>query len=254
MKPLIGITADNRDNSADSGRYESPLSYSRAVVRAGGVPIILPHEPELASAMLERLDGLVLTGGVDPRTEAFGEPTHPKARPMDPTRQAFELALLEALDTDAFHAMPTLGVCLGFQLMALYHGGTLHQHLPEDLGDHAVAKTHQDDATHGLAWETGVADSPLHDLPETDRRASPAVVSWHKQAVRAPGRLRVLAKSTPGTGGLIEAAYLPGRGYYVGVQWHPERATDDLPGSVNLGLYRRLVAAACDAAASRGRS
>lgn len=255
MQPLIGITLDNRDNTAASGRYESPLSYSRAVARAGGVPVLLPHEPGLAEAYLQRLDGLVLTGGVDPRTEAFGEPTHPKAKPMDERRQAFELALLAALDGEAFRGLPVLGVCLGFQLMALHHGGALHQHLPLDLGDEAAAKTHQDDATHGLAWDAAaLRDSPLHDLPGPERRATPAIVSWHKQAVRDPGKLRVLATSPPDTGGFIEAGDLPGRAFYVGVQWHPERATSDLPEAVNQGLYRRLVASAAAAAASRGRS
>ena len=101
-------------------RYEVRCAYAAAVVAAGGVPVMLPHEVELADDYVERCDGLLLTGGGDPTTEAFGEPTHPLADRIDPRRQAFELALLEAAEAGD---TPVLGVCLGMQLMALHAGG-----------------------------------------------------------------------------------------------------------------------------------
>ena len=66
-KPVIGITVDNADNTAASGKYESAIAYASAMTAAGGVPVLLPHVPELAEAYLELCDGLILTGGVDPR-------------------------------------------------------------------------------------------------------------------------------------------------------------------------------------------
>jgi len=209
MKPLIGITADNRDNTAASGKYESPLTYSR------------------------------------------------KAKPMDPARQAFELALLTELDKMAVAQQPlpgVLGVCLGFQLMALHCGGALHQHLPETLGDE-TARLHQDDALHRVSWETdALRDSPLRSLHGQHGFSRGTVVSWHKQAVRDTGRMTVLAHSPADTGSVIEAAYLPGRPFYVGIQWHAERNADPASDAINQGIYDLLVSAAREVATSRART
>lgn len=245
--PIIGISVDNRDNTAASGRYESPVAYSRCVAASGGVPLLLPHEPDLAGRYVEACDGLVLTGGVDPATEAFGQPMHPQARPMDAGRQAFELALLDAADCQP--DKPVLGICLGMQLMALRARARLHQYLPDVLDD---ALVHQDDNRHGVAL--CVDRSTLFDGPlEGDDLI---VVSWHRQAVSAEGdggggaahvarnthggrcgRLRVVAVAHDG---VVEAVDDPGRAFYVGVQWHPERGGD---GPLNRGLFDRFVAA-----------
>lgn len=234
--PVIGITVDNRDNVATSGRYESSIAYSRCVVQAGGLPVLLPHEPELVGRFAELCDGFILTGGVDPKTEAFGQPTHPRARPMDARRQTFELALLAA--TDEHPSKPVLGICLGMQLMALRAGGTLHQHLPDILDN---PKLHEDDNRHAITLRVPV--SALVDQPLASEQAT--VVSWHCQAV-APGpdgdghvgRLRVVATAPDG---VIEAIDDPQRAFYLGVQWHPERGG---PGPLNQGLFDRLVAVA----------
>ncbi len=223
--PLIGITVDNRDNSADSGRYESSIAYSRAVAEAGGVPVLLPHEPELATTYATTCDGLVLTGGVDPDTAAFGEPMHPKARPIDPRRQAFELALLDAAAT---RDLPVLGVCLGMQLMALRAGGRLHQYLPDVM---EASEAHRDDRRHAI--ELRQTDSVLGQLIE----AGCTVVSYHQQAVADAGSMRVVATAPDG---VIEAIDDPSRRFWIGVQWHPERGG---AGSLNRGLFERLIAA-----------
>lgn len=238
-RPLIGITVDNVRNSAASGRYECSIGYSRAVTVAGGLPLLLPHEPSLAGQYVDLCDGFVLTGGVDPRTEPFGEPTHPEARPLDPRRQAFESALLQALRNRP--AVPVLGVCLGMQLMALEGGGRLHQFLPEVLGIQA-ALVHEDGRRHGLVWSgsspgIGPADPEPDAGPATGDTVRGTVVSRHRQSVADPGRLRVLAKAPDG---VIEAIDDPRRPFYVGVQWHPERGG---PGPLNHGLFERLVAA-----------
>lgn len=222
-KPIIGITVDNTDNTAASGKYESAIAYTSVVTDAGGVPVLLPHVPELAEAYVELCDGLILTGGVDPDTTQFSQPMHPLARPIDGQRQAFELALLDAC-ADRTPDKPVLGVCLGMQLMALHADGRLNQYLPETL---ARPQVHEKDSRHELVLR--VADSVLGSAATT------AVVSAHRQAVSHAGALRVVAD---GPEGLIEAIDDPQRRFYLGVQWHPERGGDD---GLNRGLFRRMI-------------
>jgi len=239
-RPVIGITVDNKDNSASSLRYESSIAYSRAIADSGGTPVLLPHQIELVDTYIELCDGVMLTGGVDPRTEAFGEPTHPKAKPMDPMRQAFELALLTALDERP--QKPVLGICLGMQLMALHAGGRLNQHLPDTLGEASVV--HAKDNRHPI--KVALDDSVLGRLSDEDGQADRAcdVVSWHSQAVDDPGRLRLVGHASDG---VVEAIDDPSRPFYLGVQWHPERADDACARSLNQNLLAAFVCA-CPAA------
>jgi putative glutamine amidotransferase len=236
-KPVIGITLDNRDNTADSGRYEVGVGYSRAVAAAGGAPVLLPHEPNAIADYLALCDGFVFTGGVDPDTTAFGQPTHPKARVMDRARQTFELALLDALDPTPH---PVLGVCLGMQLMALRAGGTLDQYLP-DTHPPDVVRRHQK-AEHVVTIDADDAVLP---------RTTATIHSNHQQAVTDPGSMRSIARCD---GDIIEAIDDPARGkrFYVGVQWHAERAPSHDQGPLNLGLFGLLVRACASTAASPG--
>jgi putative glutamine amidotransferase len=210
--PLIGITAD-----LDSGRHQVGEGYSAAVRDAGGVPVVLPCEPRCAAAYVALCDGLVLSGGGDPATEPWGEPTHPRARALDPRRQEFEVALLEAIDAEG--GIPVLGICLGMQLMGLHRGGRLDQYLPETL---ATAERHSPGRSHAVSGAFG--SGPVH--------------SNHRQALADPGSLHVVARSEDG---VIEAVRDERRPFYVGVQWHPERTADDALGP---GLFRDLIAAA----------
>ena len=125
-RPIIGVTAD-----VSSEKFQSGCAYARMIERAGGLPVILPCVPALASELLRVCHGVVLSGGDDPMMTHWGVPMHPKAKAIHPDRQAFELALLAALDAEP--KLPVLGVCLGMQLMGLHAGGTLDQHLPDSL-------------------------------------------------------------------------------------------------------------------------
>ena len=116
--PRIGISTDLADGRCRVGR-----TYGELVLAAGGVPILMqPHEA-LAGSYLDLCDGLILSGGDDPIMGDFGEVMHPKATPVDPLRQRFELKLLRLLDDRP--DVPVLGVCLGMQYMALHAGGRL---------------------------------------------------------------------------------------------------------------------------------
>ncbi len=233
-RPLIGITIDNVENNITSGKYESNLAYSRMVVETGGLPVLLPQEVELAAQYVDLCDGLMLTGGDDARTAAFGVPAHPKSHCIDAKRQEFELALLDALAQKP--QRPVLGVCLGMQLMALHAGGRMNQHLP-DTNAKAV-EVHQDNHRHTIV--VGIATTAMLALPGRGKKLSDAdlatqtVVSSHHQAVMEAGRLRVVATSPDG---VIEAIDDPARLFYVGIQWHPERSE----GLFSLDLIKRFV-------------
>ncbi len=209
VRPLIGITGDLRD-----GKYELSAAYAAEVSRAGGLPVILPCRVECAPDYVRRCDGLILSGGGDPIMEQWAVPTHAEARTIEPERQAFETALLAALDEA--RALPVLGICLGMQLMGLHRGGHLEQYLPEAL---PTAGSHFPRRTHPVAGPLG--EGVVH--------------SHHRQALADPGDLRVVARSPDG---VIEAIDDPGRPFYLGVQWHPERTAERGLGSA---LLTRLV-------------
>jgi putative glutamine amidotransferase len=227
QRPVIGLETDFVTDSRQIERCTLRWSYCQAVIDAGGLPLMLPPEPQLAQAYVAQCDGVILTGGDDPRTEAFGEPTHARARPIEARRQAFIMALLDALALQP--GKPVLGVCLGMQMMALHAGGRLHQYLPEILPD---ALLHQQCNLHPI--QLNHRQSVLFTDLETDQ-ASPSVVSSHQQAVADSGQLRVVAQAFDG---VVEAVDDPGRRFYAGVQWHPERG-DDSP--LSLGLWKRFV-------------
>ncbi len=234
--PRIGITVDNLDNTAASDRYDVGLGYGRAVAAAGGVPLLLPHEMAAAEDYVNLCDGLILTGGVDPDTTLLpGDwpghaPLHPSARVMDPGRQHFESALLELWDRQKPDA-PLLGICLGMQLLALHHGGTLNQYLPDTHPQEVVARHRK--AEHAINIRGDQDLLPACDDP---------IVSHHQQVVADPGDLRVAAVAEDG---IIEAVCDPARPFRLGVQWHPERSSaPDHP--LGPGLIRKFVEAARD--------
>lgn len=216
-RPLIGITTDVITHEARERCAMYP-SYARAIVNAGGTPVLLTQELDSVPTLVARLDGFLFSGGDDPVTESFGQPTDPRVTRLHPARQEFEVALLRALERNRPEA-PVLGVCLGMQLMALVAGGKLNQHMPSLL------------PTADLHWERE------HEVRPEARSSSYAgrVLSRHKQAVDHPGRLQVLARAEDG---VIEAIGDPARRFYVGVQWHPERTRDAACGRA---VLERLV-------------
>ena len=218
-RPLIGITTE-----IDGDRHQVATAYSASVREAGGIPLLLPCEPACAGDYVRCCDGVILSGGEDPIMEQWQCPTHPKAKKMDPRRQAFELAVLAALDEQADR--PVLGICLGMQLMGLHRGGALDQHLPESL---ATADCHGPVSVHAVQGTLGNGE----------------VHSHHHQALSDAGGLRVVSRAPDG---VIEAVCDESRPFYLGVQWHPERTGDVALGA---GLFRGLVQAARASAARR---
>ena len=237
-RPLIGLTVDVETRpAARSGHrarpaYELRAAYCGAVVEAGGLPLLLPHEPDLAEAYVAGLDGLIVTGGafdVDPALFGASE-RHPSVVTKD-RRTDFELAACRAaLARD----LPLLGICGGQQLLNVVFGGSLIQHIPDAVPE-ALAHEQPNDRGepgHPVEIEPG---SLLNRVCGTTRMA---VNSAHHQAVDQPGAgLQVSARSPDG---VIEAIEAPERRFCLGVQWHPEYQVDP----ADQKIFDALVAAA----------
>jgi putative glutamine amidotransferase len=215
-RPLIGITADLVGDYARNRR-----TYLDMVAAAGGIPVMLPPNAALRDDMLDRVDGVIITGGDDIDVSRFGIPLHPKAECMPAERQDAEFALLRALDARPDKAV--LGICLGMQLMGVHRGCTLIQHLGDVIAD---GERHRNDAIHPIE---AVKGSPL---------SSGLVRSWHHQALADAESFDIIAHSDDG---VIEGMLDPKRRFYLGVQWHPER-TD--AAETGLEVVKRLVDAA----------
>lgn len=242
-RPLIGVTVKNIQESGPLHRTQSATetAYLRALWAAGGLPVMLPNLPEAASLFAERVDGVLFTGGCDIDPQRYRAARHPQTGPVDPERDAFEFALFEAARR---LGRPMLGICRGFQVMAVGFGAALCQHLPDttelvhDLDQPPPARAHpvRIFPLPGLA-------ALLPDLPDEILEVN----SYHHQGVRwrtdLPPDLHLLAEAPDG---VVEAfAWVPEgqtipRG--LAVQWHPELLFEDDPR--HLWPFRWLVATA----------
>ena len=236
--PLIGITLDSEEPGSYSKFpwYALRQNYCEAVVRAGGLPLPLPHETELVGHYLDRIQGLVVTGGafdVDP--ELFGEVGRHPTVTLKEGRTDFELAVTRlALERD----MPILGICGGQQLLHVVLGGKLIQHIPDEVAgliQHEQPNP-RDEAGHDVAIVEGTL---LHRIVGTE---SLAVNSAHHQAALDEPRGVVVNARAPD--GVIEGMEAPDYTFCLGVQWHPEFEITD--GDV------RIFAAFIDAARKYG--
>jgi putative glutamine amidotransferase len=198
-----------------------PASYVRAVERAGGVPLLVPPGAALAET-LDRVDGLIFSGGSDLDPELYGEEAHEETLGVVRERDEFELRLMQAaLERD----VPLLAICRGSQVLNVALGGGIEQHVP----DRVHANTHKQ--TPGVFAEHDVALVPETRLASIlgDRHD---VKSHHHQGYGALGAgLREAARAPDGT---VEALEDPSRRFTVGVLWHPEEGAD-------LALFQALV-------------
>lgn len=231
--PLIGINGCL--TVRDTPRLDLPVRYADSVLKAGGIPVALPPVggPLDLERALDRLDGLVLSGGDDFDMERLGRgPTHPAAVPTPGVKQDwdFELAGLALR-----RGLPVLGICYGMQTLALATGGELYQHLPDDCpggADHTTGEP------RAVRIEAGTKLERLLGVPEVE------TVCRHHQALRSVGSdWRVSARSESDW---IEAIEHTSHPFALGVQWHPELSYE---GSPNDRLFRGLVGAAALAGA-----
>jgi putative glutamine amidotransferase len=211
-RPIIGITLGD---GSEPGVQALRDDYLRSVEQAGGVPLVLPALPAADAALvLERLDGLLLSGGDDVDPALYGRSPHPKLRDVDRRRDEFELALVrEALRRDR----PVLAICRGQQVLNVALGGTLLQDIPSELGvvaDHD-ASGERTERRHAVEV---LAHTRLHAILG---RSDLDVNSIHHQAVDRLGEGLAISARSP-RDGVIEGIEVPGARFVLAVQWHPE--------------------------------
>ncbi|MFN3395231.1 MAG: gamma-glutamyl-gamma-aminobutyrate hydrolase family protein [Thermodesulfovibrionales bacterium] len=198
IRPLIGITVD-----IENGYYRLRDEYVGAVVKAGGMPFLIP--PQMPSYIVEIIDGLIIPGGDDPDPSYYNEEPHPLTKMVSKRRSDFELSLLGPFIRTG---KPILGICYGMQLINILFGGTLYQDIKNQLR-HSI--DHRND--HIIT---------IKENPFFSARERLTVNSSHHQALKDLGKgLEVFAEAEDG---VVEAIYLKGHPFMIGLQWHPERA------------------------------
>lgn len=215
-RPFIGINADFISASKlTSTHARLNAGYFDAVWTAGGMPMILPPLGKNADfdAVLDRLDGLVLSGGLDMDPKRAGLPSHPAVRPMPERREESDRGLIRrAVDRQ----VPILGIALGMQQLNVACGGSIYLHLPEEM---PRSLPHRDNT--GEPHRHAVILEPNTRLDEIYGGGELLVNSSHHQAVRQVGAgLRISARAPDGVIEAVEA--VDPNWFCIGVQWHPE--------------------------------
>jgi putative glutamine amidotransferase len=216
--PAIGMTA-----ALERARYGvwdlvvtlAPRSYSSAIQRAGGIAWLMPPDraaPDRTDEWLDRIDGLLLTGGADVVPATYGAEADPRTGDVWPDRDNFEVTVAaRALE----RGMPVLGICRGMQILNVALGGTLVQHLPDVVGNDAHRLTPGAFAEHEVRLQTGSLAARAMGTERT------SVKSHHHQGVDALGD-GLVASGWSEPDGIVEAIELPGDAFALGVLWHPE--------------------------------
>jgi putative glutamine amidotransferase len=233
-RPIIGITGELE--AARWGNWireavVSPVSYTRAVERAGGTPVILPPVPASSvPVLIAGLSGLLLTGGRDVDPSLYDEPPHEQTDLPDHRRDRFELILTRAaIDAD----LPFLAINRGMHILNVARGGTLTQHLPDRLGNESHRPDTVKMTTHQL--QISAASKLGRVLGE-----SAQVPASHHQAIDRIGTGLLNVAWTQDQ--VVEAIELQGHRFGIGVQWNPQDGDD-------ARLFESLVAVAKTAAA-----
>jgi putative glutamine amidotransferase len=219
-RPVIAILTQITDASFGVWNQPAvvlPAGYVTEVQRAGGVAVVLTPDGYLVDhpdELLDRVDGVLLSGGGDIDPAAYHAQRHPETSQVIPERDAFELALTQrAIERD----LPVLGICRGIQVLNVAFGGTLVQHLPEHVGhgEHRRTAGSFDDNDHDVRLTDGsLAAQAAGELDHGTK-------SHHHQGIGELGDGLVVT-GTSTIDELVEAIELPERRFVLGVQWHPE--------------------------------
>lgn len=209
--PVIGLTSNFQDGNSTLAE-----GYYQSILKAGGVPFIIPcyDDAHALANTLDRIDGILLTGGADINPLFLGEEPVKELHGINPRRDRQEL-LLTKLAAD--RQIPILGICRGIQTLNAAFGGLLYQDIHSQMEGTRIKHSQDLDrsyASHTVNIEKGTL---LHELFDTDTLA---VNSFHHQAVKEPASgFRVCARATDG---VIEAMESTEYKSMIGVQWHPE--------------------------------
>lgn len=233
MKPLIGIGCDIEPSTHGEGRelMYAYGTYLEAIETAGAIPLILPPIEDSIDRTLPLLDAVILAGGDDLDPRSYGEADVACRGILDSRRERHDLALARAARA---RGIPTLGICLGVQLINVAAGGSLVQDI-----DSSVQAALKHTGRTGMRERHRVSIEPGSRLASMLGATAIEVNSGHHQSVNAPGPgLAVVARADDGVVEAVEDVRLP---FYVGVQWHPEEMLAE-------ESARRLFGALVDAA------
>ena len=243
-RPLIGVTTSEvrpkeRVHPVPEGEpigKEMALgtTYLKAIEEAGGLPVVMPPMSEDAiEPLLDRLDGICLSGGPDLDPALYEAKPHPELGPIEPELDRFELAIAARADA---REMPILAICRGTQALNIVRGGALHQHLPDLSTEVAHRQTNPGtEPSHPVAVDP---DSQLAEVFGGGQIEVTDVNSFHHQAIdRLGDGLRISARAPDGT---VEAIEDPSRRFLIGVQWHAETLVHR---EAEAELFRRFVEA-----------
>jgi putative glutamine amidotransferase len=217
MSSLIGIPCHALIR-AETGRpiYANNRAYVHAVESAGGLPILIPmvNDLNILTALLTRLDGLLLPGGIDLHPNRYGEEVHPLTEEADLELDEFEITLASwAFQED----IPVLGVCRGMQLINIALGGSLYQDIDEQYPD-SIGHTHRNLPRTHLAHRISV--DPGSRMGKILGTQAVWVNSLHHQAIKKPGEgVRITGHAPDGIPELLEVT---GYRFVMAVQCHPE--------------------------------
>jgi len=235
MKPIIGITTYNSTNSHGQPTILLQRSYVRAVMEAGGVPVLIPSSiaEDGWDALYSHLDGILFSGGGDISLNFSPGDPHPRIDEVDLERDSVELKMVKNAVSDG---KPFLGICRGCQVVNVALGGTLYTHLPDQFPnalDHSYPGNMRTVLVHEVKLEEGTRVAEIFAQPII------GVNSLHHQGLKdiAPS-LRVAGHAPDG---LVEAVELPDHPFGLAVQWHPEWLTDQV---WTRNLFRKFVQAA----------
>ena len=239
MRPLIGIPCRPLIR-AETGKpiYANNRAYVHAVESAGGLPVLIPmiNDLNILTALLSRLDGILLSGGIDVHPSHYGEEVHPLTQEVDIELDEFEITLATwAIQQD----IPVLGVCRGMQLINVVLGGTLYQDIDNQYPDSIAHSQRHLPITH-LAHHIIV--EPGSRMEKILGPGAVWVNSHHHQAIKDPGKgVRITGRAPDGVAELLE---VPGCRFVMAVQSHPEELYSIEP------AFKRLFSAFVQASSS----
>lgn len=247
MRPIIGIPCYSGERAGNlRPLFGNNQAYVRAVHRAGGAPLLLPplDDAELIARYIERMDGLLLSGGGDVAPMYYGQQALPQCDPPDRERDAMETALTRA----ALAAeLPILGICRGMQLLNIVRGGTLYQDLPTQRPEtlkHLYVGFPGTHLAHDIRLTPG---SRTAGILGAERET---VNSFHHQAVLDPGDdVEIVAWAEDGVAEAMELRDYP---FGLAVQYHPEALDEDNQASAR--LFAAFVAACHERASGTWRA
>jgi putative glutamine amidotransferase len=234
MAPIIGINAGINRHEGESSSVSVRTNYIDAITSAGGIPIVLPplSSTDAVADQIRMVDGFVFIGGSDIDPTRYGAVPHPTVNRIPLRRENYDFELIRrAIDA----RKPFLAICLGCQQVNVALGGTLIQDIPSETSSTIQHSMKQDpyDPRHDV---TVKKNTKLYELVETTTLSTN---SSHHQAVKdAPRKVTITSHAADG---IIESFELKDHPFGLGIQWHPERLTDE---KEHLALFKGLVEAA----------